>query len=37
MQLNIQMRKSKDIPELNNVQDALVPLFWVDDVSCENL
>ncbi|OXA57013.1 scavenger receptor class B member 1 [Folsomia candida] len=35
MQLNIQMRKSKDIPELNNVQDALVPLFWVDDAAVQ--
>ena len=31
MQLNIQMKASKEIPELKNVQDAIFPLFWVDE------
>ncbi len=32
MQLNIQLKPSKDIPELLNVKETIVPLFWVDDV-----
>jgi len=33
MQINIQLKPSKDIDELKNVLDATVPLLWVDETA----